>query len=314
MKCMAGKKGNRWKADLHIHSNFSNDGELEIARIVEMCREYGIRTFSVTDHNVVGGTREAARQIADYQEINFIPGIEMDCNYKGTDLHLLGYQIDLSGDTFDMVGKNEEQKHLDAVPQMINNLKRLGIEIDQERLMVLSEGSPPTGEQFGEFLLSDPVQRFNPLMKPYLQGGERSDMPLINFYLDYFAQGKPAYVKIEHMGFADAIELVRSRGGIPVIAHPGLNFKGREDRVAELMERGAAGLEVFNNYHSSRQTSYFAGLVKERGALMTCGSDFHGKTKPLISIGQFTALNQFGTYLESCLNTIQNHHVKKQIQ
>ena len=217
------------KADLHIHSLFSNDGELEIARIVEMCRENGIHTFSITDHNVVGGTREAARQLAGNKKIDFIPGIEIDCNYKGTDLHLLGYQIDLSGDEFDILGKSEAQKHLDAVPQMIHNLKRLGVEINRDNLMKLSGGAPPTGEQFGELLLTDPDQKLNPIMKPYLQGGARSDMPLINFYLDYFAQGKPAYVKIEHMDFVDAVALVRSNGGIPIIAHPGLNLKGREE-------------------------------------------------------------------------------------
>ena len=137
-------------------------------------------------------------------------------------------------------------------------------------------------------------------------------MPLINFYLDYFAQGKPAYVKIEHMEFADAIELVRSSGGIPVIAHPGLNLKGQEDKVVELLDGGAAGLEVFNNYHNHGQVLYFADLVMKRGAMMTCGSDFHGKTKPLISIGQFTALDTCSNYLGRCLDTLLHHRDKKQ--
>ncbi|MFQ7503230.1 MAG: hypothetical protein ACLRMJ_09260 [Alistipes finegoldii] len=54
-----------------------------------------------------------------------------------------------------------------------------------------------------------------------------------------------------------------------------------------MLERGAEGLEVFNNYHDDRQIAYFAPLVRRRGALMTCGSDFHGKTKPLIHVGRF---------------------------
>ncbi len=78
-------------------------------------------------------------------------------------------------------------------------------------------------------------------------------MPLINFYLDFFAQGKPAYVKIEHLDFKVAVDLVRSNGGIPVVAHPGLNLEGREEVAEELLDHGSSGLEVFNNYHHPDQ-------------------------------------------------------------
>ena len=89
------------------------------------------------------------------------------------------------------------------------------------------------------------------------------------------------------MCFRDAVELVRDFGGVPVVAHPGLNLRGRERIVEKLLERGAEGLDVFYIFLDDRQSVYFAPLVRRRGALMTCGSDFHGKTKPLIHIGRF---------------------------
>ncbi len=134
-------------------------------------------------------------------------------------------------------------------------------------------------------------------------------MPLINFYLDFMAQGKPAHAEIKHMDFKEAIELVKSKRGIPIVAHPGLNLKGREELVAELLEKGASGLEVFNNYHSDQQTAYFADLVRKQGAIMTCGSDFHGKTKPLISIGQYGILEEFRSYLNQSLEKILNSSI-----
>lgn len=88
-----------------------------------------------------------------------------------------------------------------------------------------------------------------------MEGGERSDMPYINFYLDYFAQGRPAFVPVEYMDYRDAVELVRDNGGVPVVAHPGLNFRGREETAGRLLDRGAAGLEVFNNYHTPNRLS-----------------------------------------------------------
>ena len=292
------------KADLHIHSVHSNDGEHSIANIIKLCSEKGVDTFSVTDHNCVGGSREAMQLTSDTEELSFIPGIEIDCNYKGTDIHLLGYQIDLNGSEFDTLELNYRKEHMGAIPKMISNLKKLGIKIDQDELMKESGGEPPSAELFAELLIKDPEQKANPRLKPYLPGGERSDMPLVNFYLDFFAQGKPAYVKFEHLDFKDAVALVRNNGGIPIVAHPGLNLEGNEARVNELMDQGAAGLEVFNNYHHDDQVAYFAEQVSKRAALMTSGSDFHGKIKPLISIGQYSKLKTYREYLEQSVSKI----------
>jgi len=290
------------RTDLHIHSIYSNDGELGIREILDSCMESGVRTFSITDHNTVRGNREAAGHSAGFRNLSFIPGIEIDCSYKGTDLHLLGYRIDLDSDDFDVLEQQVRQQRLNAVPQMISNLEALGMDINLDELMLKSEDEAPTPEQFAELLLESPDRYLNSRLKPYLPGGQRSDMPLINFYLDFFAQGKPAYVKIDHLDFADAIALVRHNGGIPVVAHPGLNLKEKEEVVNELLDRGAMGLEVFNNYHDRDQADYFAREIMKRKGIMTCGSDFHGLTKPRISIGQYIFLDPYREYLESCIH------------
>jgi predicted metal-dependent phosphoesterase TrpH len=292
------------KADLHIHSAYSNDGEISIPDIIRLCLDHQVNTFAITDHNCISGSREARRRVTEHPGLSFIPGIEIDCNYQGTDLHLLGYQVGLDNGDFDSLEQGTNQKHMDAVPQMIHNLAKLGIEVDQEELMRKSGGNPPSAELFAELLLEKPEQAANPNLAPYLPGGTRSDMPLINFYLDFFAQGKPAYVEIKHMEYAEAIDLVRSNGGIPIVAHPGLNLKGREDVVQELLDHGAAGMEVFNNYHNDEQVAYFADLCKKRNGLMTCGSDFHGKNKPLISIGSYGETDPHRDYLEQSLTRL----------
>ena len=103
------------KADLHIHSSYSNDGEISIPDIIKLCREKDVDTFSITDHNGIGGSREARKLLTDNHDINFIPGIEIDCNYKGTDLHLLGYQVKLDNDDFDAL----ERKNITLFFQFI---------------------------------------------------------------------------------------------------------------------------------------------------------------------------------------------------
>jgi predicted metal-dependent phosphoesterase TrpH len=283
--------------DLHIHSGYSNDGEHSVPRIFKEAARLGIKVISITDHNCVGGVEEGIRESAEYG-VRFIPGIEIDCNYKGTDLHLLGYGINWRSDVFRSLEKELEQKIMDKLPKMAENLARMGIPVDLEEVISRSAGKPPSAELFAEVLLENPVHAGNQKLQPYLPGGRRSDMPLINFYLDYFAQGKPAHVPTEYMDFSEAVRLVRRQKGIPVIAHPGLNFREREGTVAELLDHGAEGLEVFNNYHSPEQTRYFAGLVNGRKALMTCGSDFHGKTKPRISLGSYFFMDEYAEEVE----------------
>lgn len=283
------------QTDLHIHSQFSSDGEFDVAGIIDKCIAQKINLFSITDHNSVKAIDEAVR-LAPQAGVDFIPGIEIDCNYQGIDLHVLGYNVNWKSNDFLKLEEDISFKVMDSFSEMIGNLKKLGFIIEADPVLAKANGKLPTGELIAEVMLSD--EKYDtPLLSPYKPGGNRGDMPYINFYLDYFAQGKPAFVPINYMSYQDAIELIRGNGGIPVVAHPGLNLKGKELVAEKLLDNGAEGLEVFNNYHNMEQINYFATLVQQRNATMTCGSDFHGKTKPLINIGQFNFDNRFEDYL-----------------
>lgn len=292
------------KADLHIHSHYSSDGEFEVSDIISKGLAQQIDYLSLTDHNSVRGTDEAV-VLAKEAGITFIPGIEIDCNFEGIDLHVLGYQVNWKSVDFTQLEESVYSKVMDSFAEMIHNINKLGFIIDAEAVLAQANGKLPTGELIAEVMLSD-EKYYSPLLAPYMKGGERSDMPYINFYLDYFAQGKPAFVPISFITYKDAIEMIKDNGGIPIVAHPGLNLKNKEELTEKLLDHGAEGLEVFNNYHSMEQINYFAALVQKRNAIMTCGSDFHGKTKPLINIGQAKFDNQYEDYLEHSIRQLSN--------
>jgi hypothetical protein len=132
-------------------------------------------------------------------------------------------------------------------------------------------------------------------------------MPYINFYHDYFSQGSTAYVKIDYMSYREAIDLIKSQNGIPIVAHPGVNLRNREDMINELLDHGAQGLEAFNNYHNYDQINYFAGIAVQRHLLMTCGSDFHGKNKPLIKPGLFKQVGRFEEKVDKSIQVLLKH-------
>lgn len=298
------------RADLHVHSRFSNDGEFGVQEIIGRCLHNEIDILSITDHNSTNAIEEAITLCRNYN-IDLIPGIEIDCSYNNIDLHLLGYNIDWLSRDFKELQKSIHDRVMDSFPLMIENLGKAGIRVDENEVMEKANGKLPCGELIAEVLLNNPVYHSNKKLSPYMKGGERSDMPYINFYHDYFAQGKPAYVKINYMDFHDAVSLVKSNGGIPVVAHPGMNLKGEEGIVIELLEDGAEGLEAFNNYHNDAQIEYFAGLAVERSVLMTCGSDFHGKNKPLIDIGKYKASARYDEYLQKSISKIKDRVSKR---
>ena len=291
------------KADLHIHTKYSSDGEFEVSDIISKSQAQHIETISLTDHNSVKGIDEAII-LSEKAGINFIPGIEIDCNYEGINLHLLGYRMNWQSTDFSRLEEDVYSKTMDSFAEMIHNINRLGFVIDADAVLAQANGNLPTGELIAEVMLSN-QKYYSPLLIPYMQGGERSDMPYINFYLDYFAQGKPAFVPVNFISYKDAIEMVKENGGIPIVAHPGLNLKNRESIADALLEHGAEGLEVFNNYHNMEQIGYFASLVQKKNAIMNCGSDFHGKTKPLINIGQSKFDNQFESYLKHSIQQLK---------
>ena len=90
------------------------------------------------------------------------------------------------------------------------------------------------------------------------------------------------HVPHEAPGTAEAVEMVRAAGGVPVLAHPGAVGRGRtlpDDTFAELVDAGLFGIEVFHRDHSPEQQVRLAGLAKRHNLAVLGSSDFHGTGK-----------------------------------
>ena len=88
--------------DLHIHSNFSDDGYYDVEDLFAQAQKAGIRTISITDHNCARANTIARRMSALY-DIRYIPGIEIDCMYQERRVRVLGYYIDEKNELFNSV-------------------------------------------------------------------------------------------------------------------------------------------------------------------------------------------------------------------
>lgn len=275
------------KLDLHMHSNFSDDGELTPKEIIDKAIENNIDIISITDHNSIKANA-IALEYAKNKKIKYIAGIEIDCQYNGLNLHLLGYNFDFTKDCFleleEKIINEEKQAGLKRIEKIQEVTK---LYLDEVEVLKRANNGIVTGEVIAEVLLEDVRNKDSEILKPYREGGARSDMPYVNFYWDYFSQGKPAYVHIEFIDLSDAIKMIKDNGGIAIIAHPGNNLKHNLNIIDELISAGIDGIEVFSQYHSKDDIEFFYNKCLKHNLLISCGTDFHGKNKPNIDLGKF---------------------------
>lgn len=285
--------------DLHMHSLYSDDGEFTPTSLVEQCHKKGIRIMAIADHNSVKAI-DVAKAKAKELNIVYIPSIEIDCTYHGINLHVLGYNINYQHPDFVQLEENVLQQELLASNQKIELTNALGFSLTKEDLHAISPNGVLTGEMFAEALLAKEEYNEHPLLVPYRKGGSRSDNPFVNFFWDYYAQGKPCYVEIVFPTLEEIITLIKKHGGVSVLAHPGNNLKGQFEILDDMVLLGIQGVEAFSNYHTPETVDYFYKKALELDILYTCGSDYHGKTKPAIALGE-------------CRCTINEYDIEEQL-
>ena len=278
--------------DLHMHSKYSDDGEFSPLALVELCAAQGITLMSVTDHNCVCAQAEAAPE-AKRRGITYIPGIEIDCTFQNTNFHMLGYRIDAVSPDFKEIEENIRRQGQSASLEMLKKTQALGFSVTEEEMRRMSQDSywPKiwTGELFAEVLLSKPEYVDHPLLLPYRPGNVRGDNPYVNFYWDFYSQGKPCHTSVTYPSMQEVLDIIHQNQGIAVLAHPYVNLKGNLQLLEEILKLDIDGLEAYSSYHTPAQRAQMASLAREKQLLVTCGSDFHGKTKPSISLGMHGA-------------------------
>lgn len=270
--------------DLHMHSKYSDDGEFTPESLVKQCKEAGIKIMAIADHNSIQAIDEEKVYCEKY-DITCIPAMEVDCTFKGVNLHVLGYGMEYQQEEIRKLEDNVLQQELRSSTKKLELTNQLGFHLIKEDMDAVSSNGVWTGEMFAEVLLAKEEYKNNELLKPYREGGERSDNPMVNFYWDYYAQGKPCYTEIIFPTLEEIMKLIHRSGGVCVLAHPGNNLKDKYALFDDMIALGIDGVEAFSSYHTKEAIDYFYNKGMENNMLITCGSDYHGHTKPSIKIG-----------------------------
>mgnify|MGYP001213409451 CR=1 FL=1 len=251
-------------ADLHIHSNCS-DGLLSPVEIVEYCRQIGLRTIAITDHDSVMSVDEL--KAVDHADVEIIPAVEMSSNIGPLDIHILAYYIDCdNADLLAYLGRLREHR-IERAKKIVERLSRDGIKIDFERMQENAKHSAMGRPHIAEALRE--------------QGYVQSIREAFVRFLSYHS---PYYEPKMSVAPGDLLQKIRMWKGIPVIAHPGVYHD--MDLVAQLVEDGASGIEVWHPEHSLACQEELRDMASREGLLMTGGSDCHGQRRSSLQIGK----------------------------
>ena len=242
--------------DLHSHTTAS-DGTLSPRELVHEAARRGLRVLAITDHDSTEGLAEAMDEAERHRPLQIVPGIEINCDVEGAEIHILGYCVDYLAPWFQTFCREQREERRQRVHRMAQRLGELGMPIDPDEVLALvqegSAGRPHVAQVM--------VRR----------GYVRSTREAFDRYL---GAGKPAHVQRKRVRPGDAVRLVRQAGGVPVFAHPGLAAK--DELIPALVLAGMMGIECYYTEHSAAQTAGYVQMCRDLDLVATGGSDFHG--------------------------------------
>lgn len=275
------------KIDLHINSSFSHDGDLSVEDIFKEAKALGLNTISICDHNTVKAN-QIAHRLAPLYGIEYVPGINIDCNYKGYHVRLLGYFINSNAQRFADIEYENLAKEKAVSLRRIQLFEEFsGFHIDSEQLMEHNRFHVITPEMIARYILTNVNYQNEKILQPYLKGSKRNK-PITQFVQDFFGKGKPAYVATVHPALEDMISAVKAAGGACVLAHPMASLNGDIKMIKEIVSLGIDGIEVFNPKHSRGDQKALLELARTLHLEVVAGSEYHGKTKKEYHLGDTT--------------------------
>src|SRR5579863_3000381 len=244
--------------DLHTHSTAS-DGIYSPTELLHRAREVGLRVLALTDHDTTDGVEEAAKAAAAL-DIDFIPGIEINTDVSGGEVHVLGYFPEFRRPAFQAILKVLRDARERRGQRMVELLNEQGINVAWESVREIAQGAVGRPHVAKALLEAGYVQTI----------GEAFDK--------YIGNGCYAYVPRYRLTPEDAVRLIASANGLAVIAHsidlPGLDeLRGW---LPGLCEAGMVGLETYYGPYTAEQEQALRALADEYHLIPTGGTDFHG--------------------------------------
>lgn len=279
--------------DLHTHTTASDgtDTPTELLRSAAGAR---LIALAVTDHDTVDGLDEARRAGSEHR-VEVISGVELSVRTDLGILHILGYFVDPAEPELRKALAELRRSRDERTSGILAKLAEIGIDLTEEDVAAETSGGVPGRPHIARALI-----------------GKKRVSTIQEAFDRYLGKDKPAYVEKFKFAPDRALELIRGAGGVGVMAHPYsvLEGGGRDylsSVTAMLKEHGLAGIEVYYPRHNHRQVGMFLELTRTYDLCVTGGTDYHGRNKPGVGLGEIPGYSPLPYSIVEDLRERLNH-------
>lgn len=272
------------RIDLHAHTTAS-DGTDPPAALIAAAAAAELDVVAITDHDTTAGWAEALA--ARPPGLTVVPGAEFSCFAARADgrrisLHVLGYLFDPEHPVLRDERARLRESRLLRAKQMVANLVADGHPLTWERVEELADGGVVGRPHIGRALV---------------ESGAVPDVS--SAFAHLLSSRQKYYVPKQDTPVLEAVEMIRTAGGLPVFAHPFARRRGPvvdDEVIAAMTDVGLVGLEVDHPDQDPDDRADAARLCRRLGLIGLGSSDYHGTNKPtrlgecLTSDDAYTAL------------------------
>ena len=201
--------------DLHLHSEWSWDGQASIATYLDHAEQLGLRCIAIADHDTWNCQEEIPSLAAAHPNILCLPGAELFVMAKSLEnrwLHLLCYGFGGTG------GKEMKQLHtrygewLSAGGRALVNALQEVLQLPEEKCVALAEGCSPANVRNVQGI----THANDPIVARSLQAhGLETDPQIVKKIVNRMWEGIPPIPTS-----AEIVPLLKSAGLRTVLAHP----------------------------------------------------------------------------------------------
>jgi len=259
-------------ADLHVHTNVS-DGTFTPEKVVEYARMKGLDAIAITDHDTCEAISPAILAARD-MAIEIIPGVELTAELEEDEIHILGYFIDWQNKVFTKKLEELCRVREERAREILRKLAELGIDLKYDDLIDIAGHGPGS------------VGRLHIANLLYKKGKISC---VRDAFTKYIGNNSPCYVKKFKLSPKEAVDMIKSVGGVAILAHPKtINTEARplKDIIGVLVTEGIQGIEVYHSDHNAKDSREFKEIADEYKLLITGGSDCHGMGKKEVLLGK----------------------------
>jgi predicted metal-dependent phosphoesterase TrpH len=242
-----------------MHTTYS-DGKLTPTELVRLLHDRDVDIAAVSDHDSTEGLTEALAAAAAYPNLRIVPAVEISADHptdvKG-DVHVLGYFLDHHNAELGATLASFRDNRLYRGQKMVERLVDLGYKITWEHVLEIA----------GEAGIGRPH-----IAQALVDGGYIAQIK--DAFDGILDDDGVAFVDRPHISMAESAALIRSAGGVAVLAHP-VFIPDYESLLPQIGDMGFVGFEVhYGDFDMGLRSSLLA--LADRYQMLPCGgSDYH---------------------------------------